>query len=516
MFDIFNQHLAVVATVISLAILVMLYFALKPKVDFWWLNFWYGLPFIGKSARLSKDTTRNARNKEWTNAERTLCEDYKRHIHFITEAELDNRIVYLAKANDLGRTPTPLWLVIVLALLVIAEGLGFSYLLGSWMAMEGSEDTRNLLMVAIVLVLCVILIFVTHSAGHQLYRTNLIRASEKEWRDAGQPAPFKSRTVMLKDDQLIDDAQPEYTQLVNRVGTSGSYFMVVVAVAIIVVIAVTSTWMRVKHLENEQTQETLQSGVSSATGNPFSGGALALPREVTAPQAEADSKGVADRNEAHATEGLAAFIMLGFIFVVTQVVGIAAGFKWGFAGKESRAAYTSTRGFSTYDDYQAKYAPVIQVAQSRLQTLQQQLARQNGNQSLDLRKGFDDYLGETRVSHPGPAGAGAHAATQDTAVSAAAAPVAAAYVAPAQATPTVPAAAPVAALATVSVTVEQAFARFAELKSDQAAAKAYVSSLPLEVREPLIVAIKEKKARDAAEEAQRERVRNEDQLNELF
>jgi uncharacterized membrane protein len=484
MFDAFNQHMDVVATVISLAILVALYFALKPRVDFWWLNFWYALPFVGKSIRLSKDSTRNAKNKEWTNAERTLCEDYKQHIHFITEPELNNRLDYLAKANDLGRTPTPVWLLAVLALLVIAEGLGFSYLLGSWMAMEGSEDTRTLLMVAIVLVLCVILIFVTHSAGHQLYRTNLIRASEKEWRDAGQPGPLRSQTMMLKDDQKMDSDQPEYTQLVNRVGTSGSYFMVIVAIAIIVVIAVTSTWMRVKHLENEQTQETMQSGATAASGNPFASG-LALPKEVTEPQNEADQKGIADRNDAKATEGMAAFIMLGFIFVVTQVVGIAAGFKWGFAGKESKAAYASTRGFSTYEDYQAQYAPVIQVAQSKLQTLQQQLARQGGNQSLNLRKSFDDYLSESRGFVMG-AGSAAAAPTQAT------------------------------SLVEPSVTVDQALARFEQLKSDQAAAKAYISGLPLAVREPLIVAIKEKKAREAEEQAQRERARNEDELNELF
>jgi len=477
MFDAFNQHMNVVATVISLAILVTLYFALKPRVDFWWLNFWYGLPFIGKSIRLSKDTTRNAKNKEWTNAERTLCEDYKRHIHFITEAELNNRLVYLAKANDLGRTPTPVWLIVVLSLLVIAEGLGFSYLLGSWMAMEGSENTRTLLMVAIVLVLCVILVFVTHSAGHQLYRTNLVRRSEKEWRDAGQPGQFKSRTMMLKDDQSIDNDQPEYTQLVNRVGTSGSYFMVVVAVAIIVVIAFTSTWMRVKHLENEQTLETMQS--SSASGNPFAGG-LSLPKEVTEPQIEADQKGIADRNKAQATEGMAAFIMLGFIFVVTQVVGIAAGFRWGFAGKESKAAYVSTRGFSTYEDYEAYYAPVIQVAQSRLQTLQQQLARQGGNQSLDLRKTFDDYLDESRGLR-----------------------LRGKQIEPTSSTEAV-------------VTLEQALARFEELKSDQIAAKAYVSALPSEIKESLIAAVKEKKAREAAEQAQREHARNEERLNELF
>jgi len=88
---------------------------------------------------------------------------------------------------------------------VIAEGLGFSYLLGSWMAMEGSESTRQLLMYAIVFVLCVILMLVTHAAGHQLYRSNLLSGCDKEWRSAGQPGVL-AQSVGLNMDQRCDDA----------------------------------------------------------------------------------------------------------------------------------------------------------------------------------------------------------------------------------------------------------------------------------------------------------------------
>jgi hypothetical protein len=90
--------------------------------------------------------------------------------------------------------------------------------------------------------------------------------------------------------------------------------------------------------------------------------------------------------------------MLAFIFAITQLVGIAGGYKWGFAGKESKAAYRGTRGFSTYDDYLAFFTPLMQVAQSKLQTLQQKMSERRANDGLRLEHTFDDYLMESRES----------------------------------------------------------------------------------------------------------------------
>lgn len=397
--DSFN-NMSLVFSVISLILLMTIYFAFKYRIDLWWLNFWYGIPFIGKLVRLSKDTTRHSKDNAWTNAERTLCDDYKEFVHFSDETSFKRRLNYLGKAQDGGRTPLPGWMLFVLGVLLIAEGLGFSYLLGTWMAMEGSENTHLILMGAIVFVLAVVMLFITHSAGHQLYRTNLIRRCNKEWRDDGQPGRFASHPELslqkdLENDRSLDEDQPAYTQCVNRVGTSGSHFMLYLAVVAIIVIAVTSTWMRVKHLEAVQTEETMgmvsEANATPATAdpsNPFGG----LPAELGVTQAAADSKAKADAQDATKGEGIMAFAMLGFIFIITQIVGIATGYKWGFAGKNGKDAYKGTRGFASYDDYLNFYEPVIQIAQSKLQTLQQRLAEQQSNKSLQLKKMFTDYL----------------------------------------------------------------------------------------------------------------------------
>ena len=333
--------------VLAFGLTLAIYLAFRYQVNFWWLNFWYSLPFFGKLAQLSKDTTRSS-NPGWLCGEETLCGDYRTHITTTSEAEFYKRLIYIRKAQDRGRKPLPGWMVVILAILLLVEGLGFSYLLGTWMAREGSANVHTLLL-TMVFVICTILLFLTHAAGHQLYRSGLIRRSDKEWREGGRHGDFRSAEVMLDDDQLIDDRAAPYTQTVNRVGITGGYAIVRIAIAAIVAITAISTWMRVGHPNSEM---------------------------------------------------IAAFIMLAIIFTVTQIVSICAGFKYGFGGKESEAAFKGTRGFSSYDDYMGRVEPMIQAAQAKLQALQRNLAALGGDVKLNLYKTFDDYIRESEARRP--------------------------------------------------------------------------------------------------------------------
>ncbi|MGO4380244.1 hypothetical protein AB4Z19_18355 [Pseudoduganella sp. RAF19] len=467
-----NQNLATVQSLLCLVLLIAIYFSFKFRIDLWWLNFWYALPFVGKTARLANDSSRFAKDNSWTNSERTLCNDYAQFMHLTSEAEFNKRIDYMSKAGDTGRSPTPGWLFLVLGLLIIAEGMGFSYLLGSWMAMEGSENTRLLLMGGIVFVLCVVMGFLTHNAGHQLFRTNLIRRCKKEWIDDGKKGKLRTVNISLKDDQRQDDSLPHYTQCVNRVGNDSSYALVGIAAAAIIVIAVMSTVMRVKHLESDQGRETLQSvptAQASAEGNPFANGAL--PAEITAPQAAADTKAKEDINSSTKVEGLSAFVMLAFIFVVTQIVGIIAGYKWGFAGKNSKDAYKSTLGFSTYDDYSRYFSPILSNAEAKLSTLQQRLIEQGDNVDLSLKHTFEQFLTERHATHLEQAGVRQRQS---------------------------------AAAATTQPTAEQVLERVEQFGDDKESAKGYLMGLDAELRAqvtPLLKARKERRQR--TEDAQR-------------
>jgi hypothetical protein len=247
-----------------------------------------------------------------------------------------------------------------------------------------------------VFVLCVIMVFLTHVAGHQLYRSNLVVRCRKQWREDKTRERFSSRKVKLDEDQSVDDLEPDYAQVANRVGTSHSYFMVGLTVAVILAIAVTSTCMRWSNLNAEQTREAMGVSQGADAGNPFANG-NGVPAELVASQKAADDRARAEESSSTRSEGAAAFITLAIIFVVTQVVGIFGGFAWGFGGRESRAAWKTTKGFTTFEDYNNYYAPLRSIAQSQLENLQKRMAENADISGKTFSKTFRNYVLEQRA-----------------------------------------------------------------------------------------------------------------------
>lgn len=516
MSELIAANLQLILYGIGTAIMIAVYFAYRQQIDFWWMNFWYGIPIIGKAHRLSKDHSQ-ASQSGWFNAERTLCKDYKRFIHFKSREEFEKYQIYLRKAEDNGRTPTPLIIMLIMVVLVAAEGLGFSYMLAKILNSEGSANTHNLLMWAIVFVLATILAFITHAAGHQLYRTSLVKRSLIGWAQAN-PKPDLSRIGLgLQDDQYKDDELPDYVQVLARVGRNYSYAMVIIAVMAITGIAVLSTGQRYFDFVEHQTEQTM--GVSeqgAANGNPFATGAagsegLVIPNEVADSQKAAQQQGIADSRDAMKSGSIAGFLTLAIIFVVTQIVGMFAGYKWGFAGKESKSAFEATRGFATYEEFIAYYDPRIDAAQAMLQSMQQKMAANAINGDRKTEKTFRDYLLEDRQSkaefhQPVPkadASPATAAALQVTSI--AVAPTAAA---PATAAPVAtPAVAPVSSATaqadSQTVCADEAL-QILDSISDKQAKKAWLDSLPGGVTDEVIARIKQRKAAEAAEKAKRD------------
>ncbi|MES2978472.1 MAG: hypothetical protein V4731_08625 [Pseudomonadota bacterium] len=262
-------------------------------------------------------------------------------------------------------------------------------------------------MYGIVAVLASILAMITHSAGAQFYRTRLIRSCYTRYRESGSAGFHSTRVISLSDDQFADKDEPSETRCLNRIINAphdmGSYGWSWVAGTFVVAIFVLSGVMRFSHMQAELTRESQV--VEAATSNPFA--KSTLPRELVKPQQEADRKAASEARASTAVEGGAAIIILGVIFVVTQIVGFDFGYRFGFAGKETykRAAgsasiwwwsshdgaYADTWGYSTHDAYWGAMQPFKDIVNLRLKTLQQRL-KQNKPQNLQLTRNFDDYL----------------------------------------------------------------------------------------------------------------------------
>lgn len=320
----------------------------------------YRFPVLGKLSRFSRDYS-EAKRGGWLNVETSLCHDYARHVTALSKKDFERNVEYLRHTYDHGRKPMPLGIMALLSLLVMLEGLGFAYLLGSWMALESSENERMLLTAAIVIVLAAILVWVTHSAGHQLYRTRLLRSCFQQFQastirltdtpDDAKPKVFTSEIVGLSQDQSIDRSQPPHVRCANRVVTRpddlGSYAWVWLASVLVVVIAVISVILRI---------ETLHS--SDALSTQF------LPPGLAESGANEAAMAAALENAA-----LASFAILSAIFIVTQMVGMGVGYWYGFAGKQSREAYSATGGCADYDTYFGPVRRRMSIADLRLTTL---------------------------------------------------------------------------------------------------------------------------------------------------
>lgn len=370
----------------------------QETLSFLWTDLCYRFPLIGKIDQLAQSPT-PAAEEGWLTGERRLCADYYKHVQAVDRWTFENYLLYLKKALDTGRHPMSIGMWIFLAVMTVAEGFGFAYLLGAQVAADGSQNIRVLLMVAVVVLISGIFMGLTHFAGHQLYRTRLMRNCFKRFRARGIAGYLSTDTVSLRDDQRIDDDKLAESQCMARIagplGDRGSYKLVIFTVLLIAAVTVGSTVMRLRHFEYLRGQSTADAAADLfGSANTKS----SLPDAVAAPQAAADEKAKSEIDSAEEGEAVTAFILLGLMFAATQLMGIAASFKWCFGGLESPAAFGATHGHPTYASYFAPFQRRVDIAQARLQELQQKFDA-SGDHNNRRTKKFLEYMREVAASN---------------------------------------------------------------------------------------------------------------------
>jgi hypothetical protein len=394
---------------VMFAMLVMA--ALWDKVAWWWLNTWMSFPLVGRISRLSKDLNRDSADNTWFKAEKALSRDYKKFIRIQNEHDFNEKIDYITKAGDNGRTSTPTWIFLLTALLVFVEAMGFSYVLAGWTIPGASESTQQYGALGIAFLISVILFAFTHFAGHELYKSNKIKHARREWAEDGRKHKFTTGTVPLARKQSTDDGQPNYTQLANRVGTHESYMITIATVVIVLIVAAGATYVRGQVLEKtlHQTvvggQNQAEIGLSlnddgldmtvKGTDNPIMPDADLAQNQATKDKAMMDEINI-DRHG-----GWGTFIILAFIFMFLQILGGLFGYRWGFAGSDSKAAFKSIGNgrYSTYADVRERYNEVADAAQAKLEALQQKLMERNadiGTEGMHTKNTFWKFMEMTR------------------------------------------------------------------------------------------------------------------------
>ncbi len=502
-------------------VLAMVVIALNwPKARWWWHNTWYSLPLIGKIADLSKDSNRDIVDQAWFKAEKTLCRDYKQFIRIQDEHDFNEKITYLTKAGDIGRKTTPHLIWVLIAALVFIEAMGFSYVLAGYTIPGASENLQQTASYGIAFMLSVLLVALTHFSGHELYKSSKIKHARQEWVESGRKGKTTTGTVALAKPQSVDDDQPGYVQLMNRVGTIPSYYASTATVVFVVIVAIFATYVRgqvlEKQLQQQVTGQTSSAPVSVTLNNDGlnmsasqSGGAITLPAEDAAANQSAVQKALEDEVSIDRHGGWGTFIVLAVIFVFLQILGVFFGFRWGFAGQQSEDAFNAAGAsrYASYADVREHYKDIADAAQSKLEHLQQKLMDRNsmsGNDGMHTTKTFYEFMElersrETRERQQEIERTAQRSRMESNPqiASTAASPTPVA-------TPTTNMAPPPPAPRQPSAGLEDTMAMLASFGNDKEAKRTFINSLPDSLRESVKQRLKDQKEAEARAAAQRD------------
>jgi len=421
------QH-QVEAILLVFAMIVLAYIITHWKeVKFWWLNFTYNFPIIGKMNSLAKDIEGFDDNHKWFYSEERLSRDYYNFYEKIDKdsESFDEAKAYLHSAGELGRKPTPTLIWVMIFALVIIEAFGFAYVLAGFTIPGASEATQQKGAVGVAAMLAILLVWLTHMTGQELHKNTLIKkirrwykndnAGGSNWRDL-KP----DETLITIDNTFEDEKSPNYIRMLNRVDANDqvktTYTKTLLTLLFIGVVAIGATYIRGQVLEQEiASSHEAAMDIFNSDSSPFGGadaegdddigslfGDAATDNgteddlaslfggddsEAATPKVNSNSGAESIEDATNRRGGWATFIILGLMFVFIQILGIFFGMHWDFAGRESKEAYECLRGFSTKKAFLAYYEKakthIARVAQKQLQTLQHKMNIINDNSGTD-------------------------------------------------------------------------------------------------------------------------------------
>lgn len=382
---------AILYSVLTLLILSFAIYKMWEKVSFWWLRVMCHMPVVGKISRLAKN--HSVADNNWFSAERDLCGEF---LPYFQKSDVKPEFFndcsrYLRKVQETGRNNLSMFGWIMLTVMVFIEAMGFSYVLAGWTIPGASEALKEQGAYGIAILISGLLVCLTHYTGHELHHNSLIKKIRTWYTQSGEQGykMIPNNKVSLDNEhELIDENEPQWRQLLNRLTANDkvtpSHKITSLTVLFIIIIAIGSTYVR---------GQTMESLASEANINPvediygsntdFSGGDIyasnsvaeeSLPTELLGSQNAVNEQAKIAKDHADHNGAWTTFIMLAFIFVFLQVLGILIGFKTGFAGKESSNAKSFIGKFRTASEFAAfhdrKRNQIAQHAQKSLEKLQ--------------------------------------------------------------------------------------------------------------------------------------------------
>lgn len=394
---------------VGLLALVIIFIRWWEQVSYFFLNLFSSLPVVGFIARLSRNNEprrAGTGSKFWYPAEEALCAKYwQHHKSFNLNADFYLRCVnYLNKVDERGRKPTGPLLWFCSVALVLLEAFIFALVLSPFIANNISANQAEFSAIVISVLIGVVLVPATHLMGAELHKNTLlkkIRYWYEDARHAGTAKGLSKNAQVSLEETRIDDEQPNYVQMLNRVSTNvhvkPQYWVTTIALILILFFAVGAYFVRAATIDSIDTQAINGmpfSQTSDASSSPFD-----LPADAVADNAKAGSQASQEITSNRVFASKLTFIILSVIFIGVQLIGILIGIYHSFAGIESKIAAKYAGNFSGSEEFSAWHSMrrerVERDGQEKLSSLQNRLMmKRTSSQSQQLSElpTFNDFV----------------------------------------------------------------------------------------------------------------------------
>ena len=257
---------------------------------------------------------------------------------------------YLEKVEEYKRKPMPLFILIVLIFAVVIEAMGFAYIFSDYLLGDASNSDLRVAGVLGAILIASILVPLTHVTGEQIYYNKKMDTLESYF-DGKKEVEFDSIPHLRIDNtNKDDDTKSRATAIYSRTEPEirkGKFvrkkYLPIFTALLIIVIAVGAYKVREEtYLTKEKREAQAFENQEKATFNKDTKSLPSFLVDTSKDNADVQNRGII---ESKRRSNLITYVILMFMFLGIQVIGVFSGMNWGFIGKESKLAYLNCKNF---------------------------------------------------------------------------------------------------------------------------------------------------------------------------
>lgn len=271
---------------------------------------------------------------------------------------------YLQKAGDFGRKPMPFFVILLLLVLVFIEASGFSYVLGDLFITNASAKMLDYAALFGGILISVILMFMAHFSGEELYKNNVLKAIEHEVAATEESdfqsdyKSFKRNEISMEKTTLDDNSKTSVVPQLLRIHQK--YFnpktkqtvrkkpITLALLVFVLVLGIGAMLVRFYVFDRDVSAHQKPSAALELSSNAKTTFRMeegkaqvddALPSFYQEQAQLRDKYKRSSEIEAQKRASYITYFIMTFIFFAIQIIGVAFSYRYGFIGLESKAAY---------------------------------------------------------------------------------------------------------------------------------------------------------------------------------